>query len=500
MKARFESWWQEEQWRTALLAAMLVFAPLIRASNRPIPLLILELLALILLLSAWRRVAWHELPRLVRWGLVGLVALPLIQWLPVPFELWSLLPGHDRLGAALAAEGLGEGWRSLSVVGGATEQAFLALLPPLAVFFTAWTLPTRVLRQMVVLVIGMGVIQALLGLLQYGAGPDSLFALGNPFAGHSASGFHANRDHFAGMMEMLLPLALALTAARFGHGARTAGFYRNWRHRFSHWVDWRANQTLLYGLSAVVMFLALVFTRSRTGVVLGMLLILLAAFAFARRLGGRRAAGLAGTLAVGVLVLAAEIGLAPVLQRFVLIDPLQDARWSIFQSTFEGVAHFLPLGSGAGTFPWVFPLFQGTGYHAYVNHAHNDYLEWALEGGAVAVGVVILLATAYLLHWRKVWHSGEWRTFRFMQVGAGLGLLLLGLHGWVDFNFRIPANAVYFAFLAALFFHPGEADRELPVDRSLRRLPSTHAPPRQILGPALEPVPNPLEEGEKKQA
>jgi hypothetical protein len=55
-----------------------------------------------------------------------------------------------------------------------------------------------------------------------------------------------------------------------------------------------------------------------------------------------------------------------------------------------------------------------------------------------------------------------------MQVGAGLGILLILLFGLTDYNLRIPANAMYFAFLAAVFFHPGEPER---ARRERRRRP-----------------------------
>ncbi len=483
------------EWCAALLAAMLVFAPLIRAGNRPIPLLVLELLSLLLLLSAWDQRRWRDLPRPLRWGILGMLLLPLLYWLPVPWEWWGRLPGREPYAAALAQLEAGGGWRALSLWVGGTEQAFLALLPPLAVFLAVVRLEAEVLRRVVGLVLLMGVVQALLGLLQFGTGADSPFSLGNPYAGGGAHGFHANRDHFAAMMEMLLPLALALTAARVGHGQRPPGFFRSWRHRFSHWVDWRANQTLLYAACATALFLGLIFSRSRAGVALAMLLIVLAALLFARRLGGKRAAGLTGTLAVAGLALAAEIGLAPVLQRFVLQDPLQDARWAIYEGAMNAIARFAPLGSGPGTFTEVYPAFQTAGMSGYVNHAHNDYLEWLFEGGVPALLVLGLLTVAYLMRWRAVWHAGDWRTFRFIQVGAGLGLLMAALHSVVDFGLHIPANAIYFALLAGLFFHRGEAERKVP-DAPKRRMPAKTEvmPARQILGPALEPVPNPLED------
>ena len=72
-----------------LLGAVLVFAPLIKGGNRPIPLLVLELAALALLVLAALRPAFAgHLPRAMLAALACLAALPLLQLLPLPPSLW----------------------------------------------------------------------------------------------------------------------------------------------------------------------------------------------------------------------------------------------------------------------------------------------------------------------------------------------------------------------------------------------------------------------------
>ena len=121
------------------LVALLIFAPLFRAGNRPLPLLIMELLALALL--AWR--FWRPptdglpLPRMTWMFLALLFLLPLAQLLPTPMTLWASLPGRAFYAEALnkaGVEGSGFAWRAISLIPTATETAWLALLPPLAVF------------------------------------------------------------------------------------------------------------------------------------------------------------------------------------------------------------------------------------------------------------------------------------------------------------------------------------------------------------------------------
>ena len=228
-----------------------------------------------------------------------------------------------------------------------------------------------------------------------------------------------------------------------------------------------------------------------TGVLLAMLGIFLCMLAFSRRLGGNNVYGLVGTFTAIGVGLAVEIGLAPVLDRFALKDPLSDGRWEIYTGTLQAVGAFFPLGSGAGTFQEVFPRFHPSGLvvNNTINQAHNDYLEWLMEGGLLAAALMVVLLGVYCRQWFRVWARDAWSTFRFIQVGAGIAVLLMLLHGFTDFNLHIPANAIFFAFLAAVFFHrespsagaerskPETTQRRIPVER--RPIPAAIPPENQ---------------------
>jgi O-antigen ligase len=213
------------------------------------------------------------------------------------------------------------------------------------------------------------------------------------------------------------------------------------------------NKAVVYGFVCVLILLGLIFTQSRTGIALAMLGVFLSAIAFSRRLGGTNVFGVIGTFFAVVIAIAIEIGLAPLVQRFA-VDHLENLRFVIFGNTIEGIGMFFPVGSGPGTYPFIYPRFQSIEETAFINHAHNDYLEWIMEGGLMAGLLILACMWFYIRQWPKVWVKGYWSTFQFMQVGAGIGLLLMILHGLTDFNLHIPANAIYFAFLAGVFFYP----------------------------------------------
>ncbi len=454
------------------LAALLIFAPLFWAGNWPWPLLVMELMALALLAGLiWQPADGRSLSWPKRIFLVVLFLCPLAQLLPVPIALWSSLPGRAFYAEALhqvGADGAGFEWRAISLIPTATESAWLALLPPLVVFIVAIRLSEIRLLQLVLVFLGIATAEALLGLIQYGDGPDSPFRLGNTLMGASASGTYINRNHLAGLLEMALPLALALLAATLGHGRpphassgkhRRRRTFRQWLARFS---VARINQAAIYGSAAIAILLGLIFTRSRAGVSMAMLGILLATMMFSNRLGGRNAYGLMGSFVAAGTGLASLIGLAPIWSRFTEQDLLADKRWSMAEATLRAINEFFPLGSGAGAYEEVFRRFHPADIPGVtIDHAHNDYLEWLLEVGLIAGLLIAVWLILYLRQWGRIWKRGEWMPFRFAQAGAGIALLLMMVHSLVDFNLRIPANAVFTALLAALFFHRApEAERQ----------------------------------------
>jgi O-antigen ligase len=210
----------------------------------------------------------------------------------------------------------------------------------------------------------------------------------------------------------------------------------------------------MYGAAGLAILMGLTFSHSRTGVALAMLGILVSSLVFGRRVGGQRSSRLVVAFTVIALALALEIGLTSVLSRFTGKGMTDDMRWSIYAATIQGIREFFPFGSGFGTYPAVFRRFQPGNIPDFVNHAHNDYLEWLFEGGLAAAVLMIGFLALYVLRWRKIWPREDYcPPYGFMRLSAGIGLLLMGLHGMIDFNLHIPANAVFFAFLAGVFFH-----------------------------------------------
>ncbi|MDG4594403.1 MAG: O-antigen ligase family protein [Candidatus Contendobacter sp.] len=458
----------------ALLVILLIAAPLFRGGATPLASLALQMLALLILTAAlWHP---HALP-LTRLELGLVLALPLTvlaYLIPLPTAAVNALPGHALQASveALLPAGVLDAWKPLSINPTATLNAGLALLVPLAVFVGCRALDGRALLRLAQLLLLVACGQALLGLIQYATAQhgEMLFAVSD---GHRDSGIgtYANRNHLAGLLVMALALALALLFSSLGlkdRGPRQSG---DWRRRAAFLGSRHGGAALAYAAIAVLLVLGIIFSRSRAGISLAMLGLVLSALLYSRRIGDRNAFGLTGRLVAVVIGLGLAIGLVPVLERFSVRGVVEDGRQAIFTATLTGIGQRLPLGSGPGTFADAIRPLQPPGEFSakFLNRAHNDYLEWVSDAGLIAVVLIVLALLLYLRQWPRVYRRIEWNRVRFLRAGAGVGLLLLALHEGVDYNLCIPANQAVFALLAGLFFMPADPADNAPAAPGRRR-------------------------------
>ncbi len=443
-------------------AFLIAFAPLVRGGNRPLPLLLMEsaaLLGLTVVVLGSSRAALRAIPQLWWWGVSILALVPLAQLLPVPPALWARLPGHEAYarGLEIAGNDAGAPWRALSIDATATEYAWLAMIPCLAIFMLVQFLDRRKLRQLVTLFVLVAVCEATLGIMQIGAPASSLLHLGNPYGADAATGTYVNRNHFAALMAMALPMLMALWAAEVlpPKSAKGEVLRDHPRNR-----DVKLARRLLLSIFVMTVAVALLFTRSRAGIGTGFAALALASLALVWSAGSVHARVILGIVALAAIGLAAYIGLTPVLERF---SPEQlalsyEGRMRIASGTLRGALEFLPLGSGLGTFADVFPRYQIASFPGFIDHAHNDYAEAFLELGVAAVAAIAFLALAFVARLRSLLGARLSRSLGYLQLGAGLAMLAMAAHGLFDFNFHIPANAIYFSFLAGVFFFTPSED------------------------------------------
>jgi O-antigen ligase len=393
----------------------------------------------------------------------AMLAVTLIQLVPLPAAVWSRLPGRELIAEIDRLAGLGAVWRPISLAPAATWNGFYAMMVPLGVLVLGARLTIEESCKLLALVIALGLMSALLALLQIlgpADGPFYFYDITNPGA---AVGLFANRNHQAALLASMFPM-LAVFASLSGHSRE------------------QADRRTGLAIAAGVFLTPLIFiTGSRMGLVVAALGVASSLWLYRHRVRGlarardltrpkaeqsgarrhrppqqpRRAWGLAlvGLLSLGLSLVTITMGRGVAYQRIMKQDAAEEFRFKAWGSITQMVGEYFPVGSGLGSFAEVYQVHEPRSLLAttYFNHAHNDWLEVPLTGGLPALA--LLLCACGLTFARAIQLRRSAGMPRTEQLFARLGLVLVimfAIASLTDYPLRTPGLASLCA-LAALW-------------------------------------------------
>jgi O-antigen ligase len=317
------------------------------------------------------------------------------------------------------------------------------------------------IRRVALALIVLGFAIAVFDIIQMYAWNGRIYWLREAPAGGSGGPF-VNRNHFAGYMELIIPLSIGYAVAAFSNAplrGQTA-----WR-RFVHRVTGEASSRLaLLFFAVVVMAVSLVLSLSRAGLVSFLTALLVVGGALYVGRATRRWIALPVALLVSLAVSLLWFGLGPLIDRYATLfrlnrDESMLGRILVWRDALGIVRDHPVLGSGLGTFRSVFPAYKTFSDPVLYDHAHNDYVQLLAETGwagfILALGTLGLLLGLIVAGWRR--RRNPWA--RGLLAGLLTGMLAILIHGFSDFNFHVPSNALLFAVFLGLAFNlarPGE--------------------------------------------
>jgi len=360
-------------------------------------------------------------------------ALPLLQLIPLPAAGWDRLPGHSTY-AEIARASQSVGWRPLSLTPDLTINALLALIVPAASAIAVLYLDGNGRKALAAGFLLIAFASAMLGLAQLGIGDDLLRLYGHT-SENAPVGLFANRNHQAALLACAFPLAAAVIPHRAGPRTRLVMFG-------------------FLAPAALVITAALLLTGSRMGVVLWMGGTAGAVWTFhARGLlrlpagSAARAAWALGLAAVAGTILAAILFDGELIRRLRYADLAADTRWMALPALLETARAFFPAGSGFGSFASVYPRFEPDDLLStiYLNQAHNEPLQLAIEGGLPALVLVLLFAWWWGRTVVRLVFSGKRSPRRGLPRAAVVVTALLMLSSLFDYPLRTPLLAALFA-------------------------------------------------------
>jgi O-antigen ligase len=318
------------------------------------------------------------------------------------------------------------------------EAALLYVSYALLCFLVSQTLERGSQARRLALIISIyGAAVASFALIQGISSNGRLYWLRQPRMGGWIYGPYVNHNHYAGLMEMLIPIPLVLS--------------------LTHLASSRARN--LAATAAAVMVGTIFLSGSRGGMLAIVIEVMILGVIFVQQRRGWRTMigiGLFVAIVAGLLI---WVGGSDLTQRIASVEPSHteisgDTRSDINR---DGLRMFLNkpiLGWGLGTFPVVYPQFRTFHTNLFVNEAHNDYLQLLVETGLLGFAIMVLFVVVAFKRAIKKLKNWTSDINGAAALACVLGMSGILVHSAVDFNLQVPANAVLFYVLCTVAASP----------------------------------------------
>jgi len=436
---------------------LLIFAPLAFGTVELWSLTVMETLCFIACLIYFynpkNRNFIYQVPGIL--PLILFLCYVLMQILPLPSGLVGFI-SPSTLTLYQETIGLVEmpAWLTLSVNPRSTLEEFFRFSAYFSFYILSIQILTdaRRLKKTVFIVLGLGAFIAMQAILQtyldngrvywFRVPPPTTAIFTGPFFYH---------NHFAGFVEMLVPIAIAI----FFRYRPTVYYGDSWRQRLVNiFTNKRFNTHLLLGFTVVLMAASIFVSMSRGGMIsfgisCFMLLVVLT------RYEKKNSSIYLGIILLGIIFLSVSwFGWNIIDQRFgIMFDQqgqFQEPRPLIWQDAIGIIKDFPITGTGWGTFGNIYPSYRTYVEENFNFHAHNDYIETLCSGGIISLALIGWFLGAVFLQTRKTFFKRRDSYAVYLTLGSMTGILAILIHSIVDFNFQNGANGLYFFFLLAL--------------------------------------------------
>jgi putative inorganic carbon (hco3(-)) transporter len=269
----------------------------------------------------------------------------------------------------------------------------------------------------------VGAFLSIFGLIEYLKGIDGSKAF--------ITATYGKHNHFAGYLEMAIPLTIGILYTMTETGKR-----------------------VILGYTIMLMAVALILSLTRGGwagfvgslVVMGILLSKTGHFT--------RKVWIPLSFLPVVFVTLAIIGINPITEKVLqtskqMEDLTNYGRIKMWRGTIGIIKHHPLSGTGVGTFAAVFPRYQPPDFRIRDVYAYNDYLHMISETGIFVLPFIFWFIFNTLRTGITTFLHTKSRFKQGIALGAVAGITAILIHSFVDFNLHIPANAILFIVLGS---------------------------------------------------
>ncbi|NWF98491.1 MAG: O-antigen ligase family protein [Nitrospirae bacterium] len=437
-----------------LFIFILIFSPLAFGTVETWSLAIMEIsifLCLLMLTIKNKNLAFYEVPGIIPFALILIYIL--FQLIPLPPALLKIIsPETYRIYQdTVFISGLNS-WLSISINKKQTLLEFLRISSYAAFYFLTVQMLTdrKMLRKTVYVIIIFASVLSCFAILQHLLSNNKIYWLRELPYGGSLFGPYVNRNHYAGLMEMIFPLIISIFLLYKPHL-----HYVSLRDKISALFNLKStNLYLLIGFGAILTATSVFLTLSRTGIIsLCISMIVFGMLFMLRSIDKKRGIII---IIIGILIVLSVgwFGWKPIFERFEKLKEarynIEETRLQIWNDSIEIVKEFPLTGTGMGTFINIYPRYRTVPGNAVAAHAHNDYLEFFTDGGAILYFLCLLFLIVFAYKVFKAFSKRKDIFSIYIFIASVSGIVSIIIHSATDFNLHIAANGLYFTFLFGL--------------------------------------------------
>lgn len=373
------------------------------------------------------------------------------QALPLPPSLLRILsPTAFEIYSATVLPHSPDSWTSIALSGRGLMMEFFRFASYVGVYVLTFMIMTRAssLKRITFAVAGFVSILALVSIIAYyTSGSEILWLRETPGIGFPYGPF-INKNHYAGFMGMTLPLvmgAFLISRPRMREG--------DIRSRIAYSLSSRRiNRHVMYGMGAVAIMISLLLSQSRSGVTAMLVSVcLFAALLMREKRSGKTWVAL---IVMSLMLSLVWFEIAPLVERFQIImgtdGSMFGARRIILFDSIRAARDFVLTGGGFGSFEHIYPAYRTFKGSLLVDHAHNDYIEFFVEGGFISTVLALWFAISVVRHVLREFPRRRNSVSIYVFYSCVSGILYMLLHALTDFNFHVGANGLIFFFLLGM--------------------------------------------------
>lgn len=206
-------------------------------------------------------------------------------------------------------------------------------------------------------------------------------------------------------------------------------------------------------LCLIIMIVGLILTRSRMGnsaFFIALALVSLFAFFFYNRQPKNLRLLIVSFFILDLVLIGTIFGVEKVKQRLIETSLQSETRDEVVRDSLPIIADYPIFGTGGGSFYSTFPSYHPEPYSGFYDHAHNDYIQFAVELGLPVTLMLGVMMFYCLLISLRTMIRRKTPLYQGVSFGCAMAVVHMLLHSTVDFSLQSPAIGILFISILSL--------------------------------------------------